>query len=70
MAGIFDDFIQYCAEDTVNNGDGSRRNAPDDATLHHWIIDGVAEALDGCRVEPDGYCEHGEPSWLIQLGLI
>lgn len=26
---------------------------------------GICEATDGCRVEPDGYCQHGCPSWLI-----
>lgn len=23
-----------------------------------------------CSIEPDGYCEHGQPSVLIKLGLI
>jgi hypothetical protein len=32
--------------------------------------DGGCEATDGCWVEPDGHCEHGEPSWLLALGLI
>lgn len=43
---------------------------PDDDQLQEWIFDGVAEATDGCPVEPDGHCEHGEPSWLLRLGLI
>jgi hypothetical protein len=43
---------------------------PDDAQLEEWIFDGVAEATDGCTVEPDGVCPHGCPSWLIQMGLI
>jgi hypothetical protein len=38
--------------------------------LEEWVSDGVAEATDGCLVEPDGVCEHGHPSWLIRLGLI
>jgi hypothetical protein len=38
--------------------------------LEEWVSDGVAEATDGCRIEPDGVCEHGHPSWLIRLGLI
>ena len=26
---------------------------------------------DGCEpIEPDGTCEHGYPSWLLQLGII
>ena len=27
-------------------------------------------ATDGCWVEPDGECDHGHPSWLVELGLI
>ena len=32
--------------------------------------DGGCEATDGCFVEPDGTCDHGQPSWLLALGLI
>jgi hypothetical protein len=32
--------------------------------------DGGGEATDGCWVEPDGTCDHGQPSWLLALGLI
>ena len=39
-------------------------------TLERWMADGVAKATDGCRVEPDGHCPHGKPSWLLRLGLI
>lgn len=29
------------------------------------------EATDGCGgIEPDGTCQHGYPSWLIEKGLI
>ncbi len=38
--------------------------------LEQWMLDGVAEATDGCTVEPDGTCEHGHPSWLRYLGLM
>ena len=38
-----------------------------------WMYDGIAEAVDGCRVEPDGYCPHGYPSWfgctLLYIGI-
>jgi len=34
------------------------------------MADGIAEATDGCTVEPDGICPHGHPSWLILLGYI
>jgi hypothetical protein len=32
--------------------------------------DGGCEATDDCFVEPDGTCDHGQPSWLLALGLI
>jgi hypothetical protein len=32
--------------------------------------EGGCEATDGCFVEPDGYCDHQQPSWLLALGLI
>lgn len=39
-------------------------------TMERWISNAVAKATDGCRVEPDGECEHGHTSWLRNLGLI
>lgn len=44
--------------------------APSLKTLERWVYDGVAKATDGCRVEPDGTCPHGKPSWLLALGYI
>lgn len=43
---------------------------PSLAKLERWSNDCVAEATDGCRVEPDGVCPHGHSSWLLRLGLI
>lgn len=43
---------------------------PDDEQIHDWVLDSVCEATDGCTIEPDGICEHGYPSWLLELGLI
>lgn len=43
---------------------------PTEDELAAWTMDSVAEATDGCEVEPDGICEHGHPSWLLRLGLI
>ena len=39
-------------------------------TMERWVLDGVAKATDGCKVEPDGTCPHGCVSWLIKLGYI
>ncbi|MCJ2072960.1 hypothetical protein MKK75_29905 [Methylobacterium sp. J-030] len=38
--------------------------------LASFIFDACAQATDSCRVEPDGICEHGHPSWLRRLGVI
>jgi hypothetical protein len=43
---------------------------PSLATLKQWTSDCVARATDGCRVEPDGVCDHGHPSWMLALGYI
>lgn len=46
-------------------------NEPDVEQLIEWERDGGGcEATDGCWVEPDGTCEHGHPSWLLEMGLI
>ena len=46
------------------------RKRPSIKTMEKWMENGVAKATDGCRVEPDGHCPHGKPSWLLELGLI
>jgi hypothetical protein len=43
---------------------------PDIETLMAWEAEGGCEATDGCWVEPDGCCSHGNQSWLLELGLI
>lgn len=35
-----------------------------------WLIDGLGEATDGCRVENDGRCEHGHTAWMKLVGII
>lgn len=46
-------------------------NEPDEGDIETWLSsDEGAEALDGCWVEPDGYCPHGHPSWLLSLGWL
>ena len=54
-------------------GDRTQLESPDLETLMSWMVDdGGCEAAcpHGCWVEPDGQCEHDNPSWLIVLGLI
>jgi hypothetical protein len=45
-------------------------DAPPLEQLLVWQEEGGCEAIDGCWVESDGRCEHGQPSWLLALGLI
>lgn len=37
-----------------------------------WMTDSVVPALcsEGCQVEQDGRCEHGNPSIVLALGYI
>lgn len=44
--------------------------APSMKALEKMTYDGVATTPLGSRTEPDGYGVHGEPSWLIVMGLI
>lgn len=43
---------------------------PSIKTLEKYSDDGVAKTPCGCRVEPDGTCVHGNPSWMIIQGVI
>ena len=45
---------------------------PDMETLMEWDAAGGCEAAcsHGCWVEQDGACPHGQPSWMLKLGLI
>lgn len=43
---------------------------PDEDQLGDWVHDSICETPCGCQVEPDGHCEHGNPSWLLVMGLI
>ena len=47
-----------------------REDEPTVAQLEEWMDEGGCETTDGCWVEPDGTCEHGCQSWLLELGLI
>jgi len=59
--------------DTIKQSNGWPKPTtpePTIGTLLEWAHAGVVDATDGCRVEPDGECEHGYPSWLIELGVV
>lgn len=44
--------------------------APTLATMQRWLANGIAYTPDGCKVEPDGTCPHGERSWFLIRGVI
>lgn len=45
--------------------------APSIAALQRQLSErGQVKATDGCWTDPDGTCEHGAESWLLELGLI
>lgn len=46
------------------------RKEPHPLTIERWMENGTARATDGCRVELDGTCPHGHPSWLVQMGMV
>ena len=50
--------------------DKKKNKAPSVKTMERWMVTGIAKATDGCKVEPDGKCSHGHPSWLLELNLI
>lgn len=39
-------------------------------SMHKATMDGTCLTPDGCRVEPDGTCQHGWDSWLKILHVI
>ena len=47
-----------------------KRKYPSTEQLVEWVAEGGCEATDGCWVEPDGECEHGKQSWLLDMGVI
>ena len=46
------------------------QKAPGLRSLERMAFDGIAKTPDGCRVEPDGRCPHGQPNWLMIVGVI
>jgi hypothetical protein len=58
----------------ISADEAAQRAGYDDA-LDYCLEDGndsvvIACCVHGCRVEPDGTCEHGNPSVLLELGYI
>lgn len=45
-------------------------HSPGMEDLEEWVCDSICESVLGEQVEPDGWDEHGSPSWLLALGMI
>lgn len=45
-------------------------DAPTIEDLVDWMAEGGCQTPDGCWVEMDGHCSHGQPSWMLVLGMI
>lgn len=43
---------------------------PDADLVMDWWERGVSGSLDGCITAARGACKHGEPAWLVELGLV
>lgn len=59
-----------CEDPTYQGRHQATTKVPSVATMTRWSNDGVAKATDGCRVEPDGRCEHNHSSWMVRMGVI
>jgi hypothetical protein len=46
------------------------KKAPSMKTLERQSNDGYCTTVFGHKTEPDGHGLHGEPSWLLALGMI
>lgn len=38
--------------------------------MQEWYWNGYGMTPCGCKVEPDGTCQHNQKSWLVLLGFI
>jgi len=47
-----------------------KAKSPSIARLNRLASASIVPAADGCSVEPDGVCEHGQPSLLLLHGYI
>lgn len=43
---------------------------PTISQMEQWSYNGYCLATDGCKVEEDGICAHGHPSWMLRFGII
>jgi len=60
-------------QETAQRGyEGLLMNKPTMQDIRNWMDEGGCEAVcdEGCWVEHDGYCPHGNESWFLKLGLI
>ena len=63
---------QVAPRPTSEPAAGPKLTPPNVETLMEWEAEGGCEAAcpNHCWVEPDGTCRHGNPSWLLKMGMI
>jgi len=64
------DYEKYKARNTLRDIEVIKTKIPTMKTVMKWDYDGYSKTPDGCKVEPDGTCPHGFPSFArIMMGL-
>jgi hypothetical protein len=63
-----DESVEIINDEMVHHN-GKHYEIPSKEDLQWMWWDHVGEALDGCSVDMDGWCEHNSPSWLLVLQL-
>ncbi len=63
-------FDEYLSRISKKGYSAVKTTKPSLKTMEKWMDEGVIPAIDGCRVEPDGWCPHGFPSKMIAMGII
>ena len=62
--------IRQAIREDVREGRMSRPSIDDICAMLMDFSDVTAACEYDCYVEPDGWCEHGRPSWLILAGMV
>ena len=62
--------MDYITPEEYVYAPSKKKKVPSIKTIERWFMDGYCKTPDGCKVEPDGTCPHGQESWMLILELI
>ena len=62
--------VYYKNNKCTHEGNCVNDSIPTDDEIMEIMEEGYCTTPDGCVVEPDGTCPHGQESWAIMKGLI